>query len=317
MNTLFSTLSTFEEFEKYKLQSEVLESMAKAIIHRHQLPEGPLSLFQEGTNIVFSYGDKRVIKIFPAIHYQQFKNEQLVLHRLHNKLSVPTPAIEFKGEIAGWTYMIMNRLEGTLLETLWDKLDDHNKIILVRELGLLIQEVHSLPTQGLEEIDCHWQQFIDKQINQCVETHRSNKLPAKLLPQLPAYIAAAKNLVYPIEKPVILTGEYTPMNLLVKQTAGIWHICGLIDFGDAMLGLADYDLLGPVAFLIQGNKELLKEFLAAYGYSPLQMNSVFNQKMMALMLLHQYSNLNVQIRISNWQEKVESIRELENLVWGF
>jgi hygromycin-B 7''-O-kinase len=37
----------------------------------------------------------------------------------------------------------------------------------------------------------------------------------------------------------------------------------------------------------------------------------------ALMLLYQYSNLNIRVRIPNWQDKVKSFKDLESLVWGF
>jgi hygromycin-B 7''-O-kinase len=47
----------------------------------------------------------------------------------------------------------MSQLEGTILEGLWDKLDHSNKIFIICELGSLIHEVHSLPTEGLEAID--------------------------------------------------------------------------------------------------------------------------------------------------------------------
>ncbi|KTC87137.1 Phosphotransferase enzyme family protein [Legionella drozanskii LLAP-1] len=107
------------------------------------------------------------------------------------------------------------------------------------------------------------------------------------------------------------------MNFLVTQIDGVWHICGLIDFGDAMLGLPEYDLLGPGAFLIQGDKQLLREFLTSYGYLPNEMTEILSHQLMALMLLHQYSNLNIQVRIPNWKDKVNNLKELEGLVWGF
>ena len=119
-----------------------------------------------------------------------------------------------------------------------------------------------------------------------------------------------------MHKSVILTGEYTPMNILVHQVKGVWHIVGLIDFGDSMLGMPEYDLLGPGVFLIQGNKDLLKEFLLSYGYSQDRMTHMLSHKLTALMLLHKYSNLNVQIRIKDWKSKVNSLEDLENLVWG-
>jgi len=130
-------------------------------------------------------------------------------------------------------------------------------------------------------------------------------------------VGSIKEALPKIKQPVILTGEYTPMNFLVKQVDGVWHISGLIDFGDAMLGLPEYDLLGPGAFLIQGDKQLLREFLTSYGYLPNEMTEMLSHQLMALMLLHQYSNLNIQVRIPNWKEKVASLKDLENLVWGF
>lgn len=193
----------------------------------------------------------------------------------------------------------------------------HTFEVILRELGELIREVHGLPTDGLEAIDCHWQQFIEKQMAQCVEQHRRKGLPKVLLQQLPAYLNTCKEVLPQIKKPVLLTGEYTPMNFLVKQLDGIWHISGLIDFGDAMLGLPEYDLLGPGAFLIQGNKQLLRTFLMSYGYLPHELTRSLSHQQAALMLLHQYSNLNIQVRIPNWQDKVRSLEELENLVWGF
>ena len=84
-----------------------------------------------------------------------------------------------------------------------------------------------------------------------------------------------------------------------------------------MLGLAEYDLLGPGAFLIQGDPLLLREFLTAYGYSADQMNQNLSHKLTALMLLHKYSHLKVQIRINQWEHKVKNIQDLAKLVWGF
>lgn len=316
LHTTLPQVNSFEEYENLKLKSNLFEMAAREIITRHHLPDEPLSLF-DGTNIVFAYGSNRVIKIFPPFHQNQFTSDLLVMTHLHNKLSVNTPAIEHHGIIDGWPYIIMSRLEGTLLEGLWETLDHNNKKIIIHELGALIREVHALPTQGLETIDCHWQQFISNQITNCVSQHKSTQLSDALLQQIPNYLESAEERLPKIKNPVILTGEYTPMNFLVKQISGVWHIAGLIDFGDSMLGLAEYDLLGPGAFLIQGDKILLREFLISYGYTQEELTPSLSNQLTLLMLLHRYSNLRIQIRIDNWMNKVNRIEELENLVWGF
>lgn len=316
-NNIFPIIHSDKEYECFKLNnSELLKNVAHKIAAHHHLPDAPLLLL-DGTNIVFSHGKSRIIKIFPPLHQTHFDHEVLTMQYLYNKLSVMIPRIENVGEIDHWPYIIMNQLEGTLLEGLWEKLDQSNKIIIIRELGTLIREVHSLPTLGLETIDCHWQAFIKKQIKNCMTRHQETGLPSILINEIPQYLDSIKAILSEIEKPVILTGEYTPMNFLVKQDAGIWHIHGLIDLGDSMLGLPEYDLLGPGAFLIQGDKVLLKEFLSSYGYSPAEMTDALSYKLTALMLLHRYSRLNVQIRIKDWETKVSNLNELEQLVWGF
>lgn len=314
INATLPYIDSDEEYDQLNLNDKIFRNAAREIIARHHLPDEPLSLLL-GTNVVFLHGKNRIIKIFPPAHQSHFTNEVMVMRHLYNKLSVTTPVIECEGTISGWPYIIMSRVEGTLLEGLWETLDHNNKVIIIRELGALIREVHALPTQGLESIDCHWQEFISKQIVQCVSRHQSTQLSDKLVRDIPKYLESAKEFLPQIKRPVILTGEYTPMNFLVTQKSGIWHINGLIDFGDSMLGLPEYDLLGPGVFLIQGNKKFLREFLLAYGYTPEEITPLLSRQLTALMLLHRYSNLNVQIRINNWKNMVNSINDIEELVW--
>jgi hygromycin-B 7''-O-kinase len=317
LQDVLSSTQSFEDYEILKKDADIRNAIVKEIIEIHQLLDAPLKLFSEGTNIVFAYGDDTVIKIFPPFHLDQFKSELLVLKHLQGKLSIKTPKIKAEGNIFGWPYIIMDQLNGTLLETLWDTMNHDHKIIIMRELGSLIREVHSLPIFGLEEIDCHWEYFIQEQINSCVEQHRYNGLSNVLLEEIPNYLDSIKDSLVKIETPVLLTGEYTPMNFLVKQKDGAWHIDALIDFGDSMLGLPEYDLLGPGAFLIQGDKLLLKEFLISYVYTSNALTPDLSHQLMALMLLHKYSNLKIQVRIEDWTRKVHNLKDLENLVWGF
>src|SRR5580658_5943482 len=137
LNNIFPEINTDEEYENLKLNSELFRKAALEIVAQHHLPDESLSLF-DGTNIVFSHGKSRVIKIFPPLHKSHFDNEILTMKHLYNKLSVKTPAIEYTGEIDRWPYIIMSQLEGTLLEGLWEKLDYSNKIIIICELGSLI-----------------------------------------------------------------------------------------------------------------------------------------------------------------------------------
>ncbi len=257
-----------------------------------------------------------MIKICPPLLRDQFDSERLVLKHLQHRLTVPTPVLEYQGEFEGWPYLIMSRVEGETLESVWGSLDFDNKLSLIREIGALIREVHTLGVQGLESIDSHWERFVENQSSHCVDRHRQKLLHEQLLSELPNYLAAARELLPRSITPVLLTGEYTPFNLLVKKTTNRWALIGMIDFGDCMLGFQEYDLLGPGAFLIQGDKTLLREFLLSYGFAPSDLNSKLSHRLTALMLLHRFSNLRIQLRIPDWEATVGSLKDLESLAWG-
>lgn len=105
MNTINSTLTainSFEEFENLKpTHKEIFEDAAKKILAHHNLPLKSLTLFSEGTNIVFSYDNSLVIKLFPPFHQNQFESERLILKALEGKLSVETPVLNYEGEYEG------------------------------------------------------------------------------------------------------------------------------------------------------------------------------------------------------------------------
>jgi hygromycin-B 7''-O-kinase len=113
-----ASISSFEEFEELKQTSTIFADVIQEILVHHHLPIKSLTLFSEGTNVVFSCDDNLVIKLFPPFHQDQFNSERLVLKALEGKLSVKTPTIHYAGEIEGWPYIIMTQLNGTLLETI-------------------------------------------------------------------------------------------------------------------------------------------------------------------------------------------------------
>jgi hygromycin-B 7''-O-kinase len=83
-----------------------------------------------------------------------------------------------------------------------------------------------------------------------------------------------------------------------------------------MIGCRLYDLLGPMTFMAAGEKELQREFLVAYGLSDRELNDELRETFMTLLLLHRFSDLNGQIRMSSWQA-AESFAELARKVFCF
>ena len=106
---------------------------------------------------------------------------------------------------------------------------------------------------------------------------------------------------------VILTGEYTPTNLLVQGD----RLVGMFDFGDGLVGPAPYDWLGPLCFLAAGHRARCNALLAGLGAAP---GREWRAPLMRMLLLHRYSNLRVQLAVPLWRA-APSFEALAELAW--
>ena len=282
----------------------------------HGLPVDIIEPVTDGSNLVASVDDRYIVKIFPPFHRHQWESEHRTLQHLAGKTSIPIPDLIAHGERYGWTYVIMSKLSGIMLEKIWEGCTMQEKTDMLHQTGRIMSEIHSLPVGDLTNLEPRWQDFIRRQCDTFPARHRRFGMPEWLLRDLDTYVNGALPALPPDPEKVILTGEYTPFNLLADKTeTGSWVISGMIDFGDAMTGFREYDLLGPCTFLCAGNPVLLRALLHGYGYADTQNDPALGRRLMLLLILHRYSNLNMQIRIAGWQEQAASLEELEQLVF--
>jgi hygromycin-B 7''-O-kinase len=136
-----------------------------------------------------------------------------------------------------------------------------------------------------------------------------------LASSVPHIFSTGTNLVD--APPVILVGEYIPENFLLNGTDDEWRLAGLIDFGDVLTGFAEYDLLGPSAFMSAGTTGCVRSLFDGFGYSytPAEINFTVKRWLMTLMLLHRASDLNRHICIEGWQQKAADLHQLQDVIW--
>lgn len=308
------------EFDtRYRLDAQGWILAIEELCMQHGLSPSDITPFTDGSNLIASVADCFVVKIFPPFHQNQWESERRTLARLWGNglpTSVPIPRLIAEGKREdGWTYVILSRLPGVTLESVWPRLVHDERVEIMSQIGRIMAEVHAVPVGELQDLDPPWVPFLRAQVKSCKARHERLGMPAWFVGEIEAYVAS--NLVLdPNESPVILTGEYTPFNLLVGQMDSQWRITGMIDFGDAMIGYREYDFLGPCLFLGEGNASLIDSLFHAYGYASPRGDSALRKRLMSLAILHRYSNLNAQIRIDSWSTRVESVSALERLVFG-
>jgi len=304
-------------FDKtFRLQPELWKHAVMELCTQHHLPHHDFHAFTDGTNLIASVADLYIVKIFPPFLRHQWDSEYRVLKHLNNKLHIPVPELLAYGETENkWVYVILSKLYGVTMESVWSEINVEEKKRLLSQMGQIMKQVHSLPVDDLHNLPPQWNTFFDEQIQKCKERHVRLNAPSWLTNEIENYVKQNIHLIPTQFTSVILTGEYTPFNILVQKSQDHWNISAMIDFGDAMIGFNEYDLLGPSVFSCEGNIELVAALFEGYGIPYSNVNSEFKTRLMLLMLVHRYSDLKTQILIPDWETRVGCLGDLEGLVW--
>jgi hygromycin-B 7''-O-kinase len=182
----------------------------------------------------------------------------------------------------------------------------------------MVQTLHSVPVGRVTTMDTRreaWVTFVEQQATGAVAHHwRNGSLPEHLLAQLPDYLAGALPLFPPDFRPTIINCDLTCDHVLLTEQDEHWHITGLIDFGDVQVGHVDYEWVALHLSLLEGDRDLLRAFLRAYGWEQV-VDERFSRRMMAYSLLHLFSDMRPFVERLGGPERVRQIEELEAALW--
>jgi len=309
------SLTDYESFRAWRADASQSLATALDIARGHGLSHGDPQLFATGTNLVVALDGGLILKVFPPMLRHQFTSERVALAQLRGRVSVPIPEIVLEGERDQWPYLVITRLHGIIGTQAWPILPEDQKQRILGQIGETIADVQRVPVGACSRLEPRWDAFIPRQIEGCRARHQRLGLPARFLDGLDDLLRDAAELIPLDAAPAILTGEYTPENLLLDCQGDQWRLSGLIDFGDVMTGWREYDLLGPSAFMAAGVPRRVRSLFEGFGYSPADMNYALKRRLMALALLHRFSDLNRQICIEGWQQKADDLAQLQDLLW--
>jgi hygromycin-B 7''-O-kinase len=308
-------VTSADAFRAWRAEPSRWLPLAIDIARSHSLAHEAIEPFSTGTNLVLALDHRLILKIFPPLFQSQYISERAALSQLSRQLSVPIPEIVLEGERDRWSYLVITRLSGVLGKTAWPLVPERQKEIVLGQIGEAIAQVQRVPAGELALLEPSWKQFIRQQCEGCRSRHIRLGMPQKFWAELDNIVEQASIIIPMNAAPVILTGEYIPENFLLSSDSGNWQLSGLIDFGDVMAGWGEYDLLGPSAFMIQGMPGRLQSFFRGFGYSATDIDQALTKRLLTLMLLHRASDPLRHICIEGWQERVDSLADLERMLW--
>jgi hygromycin-B 7''-O-kinase len=258
----------------------------------------------EGTVLVALLGQAQVIKLFPPFLADHAAFEQGLLNRLQAQLPLPTPTLLASGVQDGWPWTRMTQLRGQLLLARWPHMAEPARLALLRELGATARAVQVLPVGEQAQRAPAWSEFMARQRAQCLARQQRTGLPAQLLAQVSDFLEGP----LPTGPDVLLTGEYTPMNLLVDAQD---RLCGMFDFGDGLIGPSAYDWLGPLCFLCNGDPARVQAWFDGLQ----QAVPADPTPLLRLLLLHRYSHLPAQLAsLPQWQHSATLVQLAHRLL---
>lgn len=302
MTALPATIDA-QAFDALHEQPERWRDAVAAIAALHS--DAPVTPVAAGTVLVALVGREFVVKLYPPFLRDHCLFERGMLASLHGRLALPTPRLVASGERDGWPWQLMTQLPGRTLDAVWPALDEAAKCRVLQAIGRTAAEVHALPVGPIAALAPAWPDFLARQRLGCARRQQRTGLPTHLQERLADFLAAGP---VPEGPDVILTGEYTPFNLMSDGRA----LSGMFDFGDGLVGPREYDWLGPMCFLAAGDAARLDALFDGLLGRPFDRTR--REELLRLLLLHRYSCLPAQIAVPGWQDEPDFSR-LAARIW--
>jgi hygromycin-B 7''-O-kinase len=302
------TLSAVSAIRK---NQPLFEPGLRHILGQSGLADATLSGTIGGSMPVFGVNHDLVVKLFSSLHRDHFANELASLRTLAGKTIFDIPQIKASGTLETWSYLVMTRVRGTQLSSVWSDLLEANKITVCENLGSTLAALHRIPLATAADA-AKWRAFIAGQAERCVENQRARGVAETLLAQIPAYIAPA--LTHITASPVVFLHTELMLEHIFIDPDHL-TIEGLIDFEPSMIGPAEYDFGAVPIFISEGHPPLLRAFIRGYGYP---WGPATSRLLLTYLLLHRYSNLTwfIERLGPDRAQTIATLEDLEKAWWS-
>ncbi|HMS39863.1 MAG TPA: aminoglycoside phosphotransferase family protein [Pyrinomonadaceae bacterium] len=308
-----SIVKTEEDFDAHH-QSEIWLDVAKEICRRHRISFNKIERASGSEHIVFFVDDALVLKIYRPFR-RCFERETDALESLGGKIAIRIPEIIYKGEFEQFQYVFQTRIGGdSITRQDWLKIDEKAQIKFISKLAKVLRQIHEInPNVG----ENNWAEFVKNRAETFIERQIAHGVNDKIIKVLLKYIEENLMLV-PTESPtVFMHADVHFGNLSVIKKGENLEIAGLFDFADSRRGFFEYDFLAVGVLMIQGQREIQREFFKSYGYSENDLDEMMRKRLMMLTMLYETADLRrYAMRLK--PEAVDfSLDELERGIWSF
>lgn len=306
-------IKTEKDFDEH-FQSEIWVEAAKEICRRHQIFYTEIKRANSSDHIVFLIDDLLVLKIYRPFR-NCFEREIKALEFIGGKIIFKVPEIVQIGEFADFQYVLMSQIEGiSMTRQDWLLLSEFEQINFISKLAIGLKQIHSL---NADSFVSDWTKFVEDRAETFIERQIAHGVNQKIIEALPAFIKENIKLIPTKSQNIFMHADVHFGNLRVINSDGELEISGLFDFADSRCGFYEYEFLAVGVLMIQGQKEIQREFFKAYGYAENELDETFRKRLMMLTMLYETSDLRrYALRLK--PEAVDfALEKLEKEIWSF
>jgi hygromycin-B 7''-O-kinase len=283
----------------------------EAIGDRHDCRPVRAQRFERGENPVFDLDGRWVLKLVPPIWATIARRESACLAHLAGT-GVPVPAWRGSGELDDWHYVVMERIPGRSLEDQWPDLTENERLAAAQALGAALASLHRLPVGTFRPDGVQWAERVRSWIAAWPRRRDVAKLAPDLQSSGVAYLEAC-GLDALSAPPVLLHGDLAPENAFAAGQGDRWHVRAMVDFGNAMVGPAWFDLTAPSVIMGRGSRPLVQALLTGYGHPSL--SAADRRELMAHTMIHPMGDLSECLALHPDLPKARSWDEVAAVFW--
>lgn len=291
-----------------------------AICEREGIRYRSLETPRSNTNAVFILDRRIVVKIYSPF-WSEFDIERKLIEVLGLNGKVPVPKIVAAGRYQDrvtWRYVVMEYCPGLTLNAIRSTITRGDLLTIASQVGLIARSLHETDVCLLKGIDVgeSWDDLIERRRREALTQLADRRVVSPIVVEALAEILD-ETIVRSKRIPrVVVHGDLESDHILLKREESEWRVSSLIDFGDAKIGVRDYEWMPLWLDLFDRDDEAMRTFLGSYDRSLLT-DAELPQRVMAWTLLHDFGTEAVAdlLEKTHTPTPIETVDELREVLW--
>ena len=320
MSWLLPPIDTWKQWASSFNDVRLWRPLVDAICAREGIAYREIEAPESSTNAVFILDRRVAIKIYSPF-WTEFPFERGLMELLARNERVPVPAIRAAGvfrDRTDWRYLAVQFCTGRPLDELQPELTRHAVLEAAAETGRIVRRLHAIDPEPLAAIDKgeSWDTLLHRRRRQVLpELVDRGLIVPGIVPELTTLLdeALAASSTAPR---VVVHGDLNAEHLLLDGRGGRWTVSALIDFGDARIGVPDYEWMPLWLGLCNRDAGMMRAILHTYDPALLQ-DGRLGRRIAAWTLLHDFGTDAIAELLASVEEPcpVTSLATLQALVW--